>query len=122
MPPSRKLSPRFNMISPTLEVPVGETSRNLNQRSGQYVKWFSEIGIEDVPVVGGKNASLGEMYRELTGKGVKVPNGFAITADAYRHFLRESAIDQEIAKILRDLDTRRIEDLHGRAVLVRQAI
>jgi pyruvate,water dikinase len=86
------------------------------------VKWFAEIGIEDVPVVGGKNASLGEMYRELTGKGVKVPNGFAITADAYRHFLHERGIDQEIAKILRDLDTRRIEDLHGRAVLVRQAI
>jgi pyruvate,water dikinase len=86
------------------------------------VKWFSEIGIEDVPVVGGKNASLGEMYRELTGKGVKVPNGFAITADAYRHFLHESSIDQEIAKILHDLDTRKIEELHGRAVLVRQAI
>ena len=58
------------------------------------VRWFSEIGIEDVPLVGGKNASLGEMYRQLTPKGVKVPNGFATTADAYRQFLRESELDR----------------------------
>ena len=50
-----------------------------------YVRWFKELGLDDVPLVGGKNASLGEMYRELTSRGVKVPNGFAITADAYRH-------------------------------------
>ena len=54
----------------------------------KYVLWFDEIGIEDVPSVGGKNASLGEMYRELTPKGVKIPNGFATSAEAYWHFLR----------------------------------
>ena len=50
------------------------------------IKWFREIGIEDVPIVAGKTASLGEMFRELTPKGVKVPDGFAITAQAYRDF------------------------------------
>lgn len=110
------------MITPTLEAPISETSQHLDPRSPGFVKWFSEIGIEDVPSVGGKNASLGEMYRELTGKGVKVPNGFAITSDAYRRFLRESGIDREIAKTLHDLDTRRIEDLRSRAMIVRQAI
>jgi len=55
-----------------------------------YVKWFSEIGIKDVPEVGGKNASLGEMYRNLTDEGVRVPNGFAITASAYHYVLDEN--------------------------------
>ena len=53
----------------------------------QYIKWFSELGIEDVDLVGGKNASLGEMYQNLTQEGIRIPNGFAITADAYRHIL-----------------------------------
>ena len=52
-----------------------------------YVRYFEEIGIGDVPLVGGKNASLGEMYHELSADGVLVPNGFAITAEAYRHML-----------------------------------
>jgi pyruvate,water dikinase len=49
-----------------------------------FIRWFSEIAIADVPLVGGKNASLGEMYGSISGSGVRVPNGFAITADAYR--------------------------------------
>ena len=53
-----------------------------------YIRWFEQIGIEDVPLVGGKNASLGEMIRELAPQGIKVPNGFAITAEAYWYFLR----------------------------------
>jgi pyruvate, water dikinase len=54
-----------------------------------YVRFFEEIGIDDVPLVGGKNASLGEMYRELSGEGVKVPNGFATTSQAYRDMLEQ---------------------------------
>ena len=50
----------------------------------RYVRFFKELTIEDVPLVGGKNASLGEMYRELAGMGVRIPNGFAVTAYAYR--------------------------------------
>ena len=50
-----------------------------------YILWFEEIGLQDINRVGGKNASLGEMYRELTPQGVRIPNGFAITAEAYRY-------------------------------------
>src|SRR4030042_1140384 len=56
---------------------------NSMKQVAKYIRWFEEIRIEDVPLVGGKNASLGEMYRELTNKGIKIPNGFAITAEAY---------------------------------------
>ncbi|MBY0518154.1 MAG: hypothetical protein K2P81_14695 [Bacteriovoracaceae bacterium] len=54
----------------------------------KYILWFEDLSLKDVPRVGGKNASLGEMVRELRGKGVNVPNGFAITADAYRYFIK----------------------------------
>ena len=53
--------------------------------TSRYVRFFEEFGIDDVPLVGGKNASLGEMYRNLSSQGVRVPNGFAITAEAYRY-------------------------------------
>jgi len=78
----------------------------------QSVKWFDELGIEDVPSVEGKNASLGEMYRELAAKGVKVPNGFAVTADAYRAFLKEGKLDTAIRSILNDLDTHDLANLY----------
>ena len=52
----------------------------------QYIKWFNELGIEDVDLVGGKNASLGEMYNQLTSKGVRIPNGFATTSAAFWEF------------------------------------
>ena len=58
--------------------------------NGPYILWFKELRIADVPQVGGKNASLGEMYQALRTMGVIVPNGFAITAQAYRDLLRES--------------------------------
>jgi len=78
----------------------------------KLILWFDEIGIEDVPLVGGKNASLGEMYQHLTAKGVAVPHGFAITAYAYRHLLKESGVEQQIRDVLADLD---IEDMHNLA-------
>lgn len=87
-----------------------------------FIKWFAEISIEDVPEVGGKNASLGEMYRELAEQGVKVPNGFALTADAYRFFLRESGLDREIPEMLAGLDTADVEDLRRRGRLIRERI
>ena len=87
-----------------------------------FIKWFADITIEDVPIVGGKNASLGEMFRELAGKGVKVPDGFAITAEAFRHFIREAGIDQQIRATLSDLDTRDMANLAERGHSVRQAI
>jgi len=86
------------------------------------VRWFSEIGIQDVPDVGGKNASLGEMYQQLTPKGVRVPNGFATTASAYRAFLRESKLDRALDDILAGLDTQNLADLRARGLRCRQAI
>jgi len=66
------------------------------------ILWFKEISIKDVPVVGGKNASLGEMYSLLTPKGIKVPNGFAVTADAFRNFLKHNNLDAKIKELLKD--------------------
>ena len=59
--------------------------------SDSFIRWFRDITLQDVPLVGGKNASLGELYRELRRAGVRVPNGFAITAGGYRHFLGPAA-------------------------------
>jgi pyruvate,water dikinase len=90
--------------------------------SARFVKWFADITIDDVPLVGGKNASLGEMYSGLTPKGVKVPNGFAITAEAYRHLLREAALEEKIRQTLAGLDTRDVEELRHRGSLIRSLI
>src|SRR5664279_4301628 len=67
------------------------------------IKRFDEIGIEDIPLVGGKNASLGEMRRALTSKGVPVPDGFATTASAYWHFLETSGLASLIDETLSGL-------------------
>ncbi len=88
----------------------------------QYIRWFADIGIDDVPTVGGKNASLGEMYRELSAQGVKVPNGFALTADAYRFFISEAGLDGWIIDHLSGLDFRNLLQLRERATRIRHAI
>ena len=86
------------------------------------ILWFEDIGIEDVPLVGGKNASLGEMFRELTPQGVRIPNGFAITAAAYHDFVENSGVAARLAEILAGLDTPDIADLQRRGLAARQAI
>jgi pyruvate,water dikinase len=88
----------------------------------KFILWFSEIGINDVPLVGGKNASLGEMYRKLESKGIRVPNGFAITAYAYRYFLKYAGIEEEIKKILKGLDTHDLSNLIRKGREVREVI
>ncbi len=87
-----------------------------------FILWFKEIGIKDVPLVGGKNASLGEMYQHLSSKGIKVPNGFAITAEAYKHLLKEAGIEAAIREILADLDTSDINNLREKGRKVREII
>ena len=96
----------------------------MNQKADHpsSILWFEEINIDDVPRVGGKNASLGEMVRGLGARGVKVPNGFAITADAYRRFLQKAGLDQIIRETLEGLDTRDLENLRRRGLKIRQAI
>ncbi|MDI6790321.1 MAG: PEP/pyruvate-binding domain-containing protein, partial [Thermodesulfobacteriota bacterium] len=68
----------------------------MGKSKNRFILWFDEIGIKDVPLVGGKNASLGEMYQKLIKKGVNVPGGFAITAEAYKHLLKASGVDKKI--------------------------
>ncbi len=87
-----------------------------------YIRYFDEIGIEDVPTVGGKNASLGEMYRKLSAEGVLVPDGFAITADGYRHMLEESGAWKELHQALDELDPSDVVDLAVRAKRAREIV
>ncbi len=86
------------------------------------IAWFDEVGIEDVGLVGGKNASLGEMYQQLSSAGVRVPNGFATTAEAYREFLRENDLEAQIELLLGDLQVGDVEALASRTRAVRSLI
>lgn len=88
------------------------------EKDKEFILWFDQTGIEDVPFVGGKNASLGEMYRELTTKGVKIPNGFAVTAYAYRYLLEKTGAKEKIRKILSTLNINDMDNLaeHGSRV------
>lgn len=88
----------------------------------KFIMWFDEIGIEDVPFVGGKNASLGEMYQNLTKKGIKIPYGFAITAYGYRCTLEKSGLKQKIKDILVDLDTHNLDQLAEKGQKIRELI
>lgn len=91
-------------------------------RSKAFVLWFKELRNTDVKLVGGKNASLGEMYSLLTPKGVRIPNGFAVTSTSYFYFLKATGIKQEIKKILRDLNTSDMKNLAERGEKVRNTI
>jgi len=88
----------------------------------RFIRWFREIGIADIGTVGGKNASLGEMFCELVPQGVRVPNGFAVTADGYRHFLEVAGLRERIASIIQGLNTRDLPELAERGRRVREAI
>lgn len=88
----------------------------------KYTFWFKELTIKDVPLVGGKNAALGEMYQELVPLGVKIPNGFAVSAEAFRDFLKFNQLDEKIAQILKGLTTENVVDLAKRGEQVRQLI
>jgi len=92
------------------------------EKDKQLILWFDQISIDDVQLVGGKNASLGEMYRTLTPKGVNIPNGFAVTALAYRSFLDKSGVTEKIKQILSDLNTSDIKNLVARGKNVRETI
>jgi len=77
----------------------------------KYIKKLNEINIEDIELVGGKNASLGEMIGNLTNLGIKVPDGFATTSDAYRDFIKHNNLGNRINKALENLDIKNINDL-----------
>ncbi len=93
-----------------------------NSHEKELILWFDEIGIEDVPMVGGKNASLGEMHQKLTSKGVAVPNGYAITSYAYQYLLKEAGIEDAIKDALAGLDTHDLRNLQERGEKTRNII
>jgi len=88
----------------------------------KYTRTFSELNMNDVPIVGGKNASLGEMYSALSSLGIKVPNGFTITADGYRHFIDHNKLHDKIDKALAGLDTHDVAALADTGANIREWI
>ncbi len=88
----------------------------------EYVVWFEAVGMGDVEAVGGKNASLGEMRKHLGALGIKVPNGFATTAWAYREFLRQGGLTERIASALKTLDVQDVNALKLAGATIRQWI
>ncbi len=95
---------------------------NAPSKSDSYIRWFHDVGAGDVALVGGKNASLGEMVRELAPQGVRVPTGFAVTAPAYRRFLEAAGLDRPLHALLAGLRTGDVEDLQQRGQAIRHAI
>ncbi|MGC9048858.1 MAG: phosphoenolpyruvate synthase [Patescibacteria group bacterium] len=88
----------------------------------KFVIPFKNLSIKDVPQVGGKNASLGEMFNQLTKKGIRIPDGFATTAEAYWYFLEHGGLKSKIRKILKGLDIKNVRDLVKRGKKIRQLI
>ncbi len=88
----------------------------------RYIKRFAELGMHDVPLVGGKNSSLGEMYSALSEKGVKVPNGFATTTEAYNHYLEHNNLFEKISRALETLDVDDVKALAATGKQIREWI
>src|SRR3990167_2730266 len=94
----------------------------MEDKNKKFILWFDQVGIADVASVGGKNASLGEMYTTLVPKGIRVPNGFVITAYAYRYFIEKEGLTSFIKETLKDLDTEDIKNLQKKGKAIREKI
>jgi pyruvate,water dikinase len=94
----------------------------MDMNKERLVIWFDELQLKDIPEVGGKNASLGEMRQNLQKKGVNIPDGYAVTAQAYRHLIQSAGIWDNIKEILKDLDTHDMHNLKTRGKKVRDLI
>lgn len=91
-----------------------------SKRANEQLLWFDEITLKDLPMVGGKNASLGEMIRHLAGMGIKVPEGFAVTTKAFRQFVDNSGLEEKIQAALEGLDPDNPSDVAERGKAVRK--
>jgi pyruvate,water dikinase len=103
-------------------VTASEATSPQASKEESLVLWFEEVGIADIPLVGGKNASLGEMIRQLTPKGVKVPTGFATTAYAYRYFIQEAGLEEKLRQLFSDLNVEDVNNLRVRGKQARSLI
>lgn len=101
---------------------VSKSTSSLAAQERSLILWFDEIGIADIPVVGGKNASLGEMIQQLTPKGINVPTGFATTAYAYRHFIQSAGLEAKLRKLFADLDVEDVKNLRERGKKARSLL
>src|SRR3974390_2577434 len=108
---------------------VGDSSTDVEPRevrnimtTSNYLRWFGELRSKDTPLVGGKNSSLGELYSALSIEGVRVPNGFAIVAQAYRDALTEAQAWEKLHALLDTLDKTNIADLSERAAQAREIV
>ncbi|MEL6459268.1 MAG: phosphoenolpyruvate synthase [Cyanobacteria bacterium J06621_15] len=101
---------------------VANKNTRESSKEQALVLWFDEIGINDIPIVGGKNASLGEMIGQLTPKGVNVPTGFATTAYAYRYFIESAGLEEKLRKLFADLDVNDLQNLRIRARKARKLL
>lgn len=90
--------------------------------TNKFVYFFKDLTIKDVPIVGGKNASLGEMYGHLNKKGIRIPNGFATSSWAYKYFMESTGLTDKIKNILKGLDTADVRDLMKRGAMIRKLI
>jgi len=88
----------------------------------KYIKWFSELRVDDAAQVGGKNANLGEMYHHLSEQGIRIPNGYAITAEVYRTILAHNGAVEKLHALLDDLNPKDIQELQKRGAKARQII
>jgi pyruvate,water dikinase len=88
----------------------------------KYIRFFRDVCLEDIPLVGGKNASLGEMYRTLTPQGILVPNGFVVTAEAYRYVLESAAAWGPLHVALDGLDANNVQELARRGKQARDIV
>ena len=97
-----------------------KSSQSSKERS--LVLWFEEVGITDISLVGGKNASLGEMIQQLAPRGVSVPNGFGTTASAYRYFIQASGLEEKLQSLFSDLNVADVNNLRHRGKQARSLI
>lgn len=95
---------------------------NQDLKETAFVLWFEQVGLTDVPIVGGKNASLGEMIRQLTPQGVNVPTGFATTAHAFRYYMEKAGLEARLRSLLADLDVENVNNLRERGRQARTLI
>jgi pyruvate, water dikinase len=95
---------------------VNQSEHPLNQtdRETAFILWYEAVGIHDISLVGGKNASLGELIRQLSGQGVNVPSGFATTAHAFRYFMKRAGLDDRLRELFSDLDVENLSNLQER--------
>ena len=95
---------------------------NMKPKKEKYILWFKEITAKDVFLVGGKNASLGEMYSELSKKGINIPNGFALTSRAYWYFFKKNKIDKRLKEIFKKFDPKSLKSLQETGKAARSLI